>query len=279
MGADMGFIGDIIGGIGANKAAKAEAAQSKEALALQEKMFNTVRNDQMPYQTVGYGALNQLASVYGLPTYNPANTNTAYQQAIGAPQQSTVMPQGQTNTLATAGQAAPMSSGGGRFRWQRSGGFNQAPVTNAPPANSTTGGAGGYQSLPRPGGQQTAPDYSAFFKSPDYAFREREGQNALTAYLSRMGMANSGAAMNAAVERGQNLASSEYGNYFNRLASLSGIGQSATNQVGAAGQNYANSATNIYGNIGQAKAGGITGQYNGYANAVKSIGNVFAGGF
>jgi hypothetical protein len=38
---------------------------------------------------------------------------------------------------------------------------------------------------------------------------------------------------------GQQEASAEYSNYFNRLSQLAGYGPSATSQIGAAGQNYA----------------------------------------
>jgi hypothetical protein len=82
---------------------------------------------------------------------------------------------------------------------------------------------------------------------------------------------------------GQDLASQEYQNAFNRyqversarlnpLQSLMGSGQSATNvMTGAAGQMGQNQASNIY-NAGQARASGYIGSANALTNALGQIG-------
>lgn len=70
-----------------------------------------------------------------------------------------------------------------------------------------------------------------------------------------------------------------YTPYMNKLASLSDMAQSATNQVGAAGQNYANQVGNNLQNAGQAQAQGIYGQANAWSNfgqqAAKVGGNLY----
>lgn len=112
-----------------------------------------------------------------------------------------------------------------------------------------------------------------FQQDPGYAFRLSEGQKALDRSAAARGGLISGGAMKAATRFGQDMGSQEYQNAFNRyqterasalqpLQSLAGIGQSATNQVGAAGQNYATNAGNAYGAAGQAAASGYMGQAN-----------------
>ena len=67
------------------------------------------------------------------------------------------------------------------------------------------------------------------------------------------------------------MGSQEYTNAFNRyqterqarlgpLQSLAGVGQTSVNQLGAAGQNYANQAGEAIGQAGQARASGYMGQ-------------------
>jgi len=93
---------------------------------------------------------------------------------------------------------------------------------------------------------------SDFFKDPSFNFRINEGVNALDRSATSRGRILSGGQDRAVTRYGQNLASQEYGNAFNRALtthqtnlntqrSLAGIGQSATNIVGQAGQNMANS--------------------------------------
>jgi hypothetical protein len=86
---------------------------------------------------------------------------------------------------------------------------------------------------------------------------------------------------------GQDLASQEYTNAFNRyqvnrsnqlnpLQSLMGAGQSATNvQTGVEGQLGQNQATNLY-NAGAARASGYVGSANALSGALNSIGQTAA---
>jgi hypothetical protein len=114
-----------------------------------------------------------------------------------------------------------------------------------------------------------------FQADPGYAFRLSEGQKALDRQAAARGGLISGGALKAATRFGQEMGSQEYTNAFNRyqternarlnpLQSLAGMSQTATNQLGAAGQNYATNAGNALGAAGQAQASG----YMGMANAV-----------
>jgi hypothetical protein len=116
---------------------------------------------------------------------------------------------------------------------------------------------------------------SQFQADPGYAFRLSEGQKALDRSAAARGGLISGGALKAATRFGQEMGSQEYTNAFNRyqternarlnpLQSLAGMSQTATNQLGAAGQNYATAAGNALGAAGQAQASG----YIGTANAI-----------
>ena len=98
---------------------------------------------------------------------------------------------------------------------------------------------------PMPGGMPanapagSDPRFASFFASPDYQYRLQQGSQNVLAQRAAMGGLESGAAMRELQNVGQQEASAEYGNYFNRLSQLAGYGPSATSQIGAAGQNYA----------------------------------------
>lgn len=113
-----------------------------------------------------------------------------------------------------------------------------------------------------------------FQEDPGYAFRLSEGQKALERSAAARGGLISGGAMKAATRYGQDMGSQEYTNAFNRyqaerqarlgpLQSLTGIGQTTANTLGAAGQT---NATNI-GNYGVQGANATAEGYLGSANA------------
>lgn len=115
-----------------------------------------------------------------------------------------------------------------------------------------------------------------FQQDPGYGFRLSEGLKGLDRQAAARGGLISGAALKAATRYGQDMGSQEYQNAFNRyqtnrsnqlnpLQSLMGAGQSATNQVGASGQQYANNAGQAYQNAGEARASGYMGQANALA--------------
>jgi hypothetical protein len=141
--------------------------------------------------------------------------------------------------------------------------------------------AAGYGSLAKPFGQ------TDFEQDPGYAFRQAEGMKALERSAAARGGLLSGGTMKGIQRFGQDLASQEYGNAFNRyqieraarlnpLQSLMGSGQSATNVLtGAAGQAGQNEAANLYG-AGQARASGYVTSANALGGALGSIGQAAA---
>lgn len=141
--------------------------------------------------------------------------------------------------------------------------------------------AAGYGSLAQPFGTQQ------FQQDPGYAFRQSEGMKALERSAAARGGLLSGSTMKGIQRFGQDLASQEYQNAFNRyqveraarlnpLQSLMGSGQSAANVLtGAAGQAGQNEAANLYG-AAQARASGYVGSANALGSALSNVGNIAA---
>lgn len=135
-----------------------------------------------------------------------------------------------------------------------------------------------------------------FTKDPGYQFRVREGLKALDRSASAQGMQFSGRQLIGAQRYGQNMGSQEYGNAFNRfqtertnrfnrLASLAGIGQTATNTLSNIGYNTGQGIANTqmaagnarasgYINAGNAAAAGQVGQANAINSALGNVGNL-----
>lgn len=114
-----------------------------------------------------------------------------------------------------------------------------------------------------------------FQADPGYGFRFDQGQKALERSAAARGGLISGNTGGALQRFGQDMASQEYQNAFNRyqaerqarlgpLQSLAGVGQTSINALGQAGQNYASGMGEAIGAGGQARASG----YMGAANAI-----------
>ena len=101
---------------------------------------------------------------------------------------------------------------------------------------------------------------SNFQTTPSYQFRLNQGVQALDRSAAARGMVNSGAQQKAVTQFGQDYATNEYGNYLNRLNNLAGLGQNATNQVSAYGQQNAVNQGNAVQNAGAARASGYVNQ-------------------
>ena len=144
-------------------------------------------------------------------------------------------------------------------------------------------GAAGYGSA----GQNFS--MSDFQQDPGYQFRLSEGLNALDRTAAARGGLMSGAALKAAGRYGQDYASNEYQNAYNRyqtnrsnllnpLQSLAGQGQTTANTLGTAGANYASNAGNAYMNAGNAAASGYVGSANAWNQALGGATNALGQG-
>ena len=134
-------------------------------------------------------------------------------------------------------------------------------------------GAAGYGSLAKNFGMA---DFQA---DPGYAFRMTEGLKALDRQAAARGGLISGGALKAAQNYGQDLASQEYQNAYNRyqtnrtnllnpLQSLAGAGQTSANTIGNAAAGYGSEGSNALGGAGTAQA-----------NAIQNAANARASGY
>jgi hypothetical protein len=102
---------------------------------------------------------------------------------------------------------------------------------------------------------------------PGYGFRLSEGMKALDRQAAARGGLMSGGALKAAQRYGQDYASGEFGNAYNRLARLAELGPSSAGVMNQIGQNYATGAGNVYGQLGETAA-----------NAALTRGSAYSGG-
>jgi hypothetical protein len=208
--------------------------------------------------------------------------NQVYDMGDGtlAMQDGTRFPKEKLEEIAGHWYGATYAPDGNQEGWQRS--FNSLIAPFRPQQQANVGQAGGgltsdgvQQGFPGGSGtgavttpQPTAPDYSAFFASPDYNFRRTEGMRDIGNSFAARGGAFSGNALRALTDFNSNLAAGEFGNYFNRQAALAGIGQTATNTSAQAGLNTSGNISNALINQGNARASGIQDKYGSFNNAI-----------
>jgi len=166
--------------------------------------------------------------------------------------------------------------------------FERQNELNEPFRQAGITGQNRYMELMGLGGNTGAPGYgryardfgmSDFQQDPGYEFRLTEGLRALDRQAAARGRLISGAALKAAGRYGQDYASGEFQNAFNRfqvnrsnqlnpLASLAGMGQTATNALSNAAGQYGQAAYGSATDIGNAQAAGRMGMANALAGGV-----------
>lgn len=227
--AGVGAAGTVAASNAQSKAAKSAANASQQAtdasIAEQRRQFDIAQQNQQPWLTTGTSALNQLASLYGL--------QTSAQPQAGAGQG--VFDE-RSYLLANPDVAASIAQGG----------FGGSALNHYNEYGRAEGRQGGYAAPAQVGTATPTPSgMDAFFQSPDYQFRLNEQNRNLTARNAALGIQDSGAAQKAALQYSGQLASGEFNNYANRLASLAGVGQTAANTSAQLGQNFANNFGNL----------------------------------
>lgn len=278
-------VGGAVAANGAKKAASTQAAAADRATEAQREMFERQVELQEPWRNAGQQGLNVLQQYLGLTT-----PQQVQQQAA------TPVFDEQAYLAANPDVAAELNGGVNRGwstgqqhydLWGRAEGRN-APMTaqsNVPGAASAAPAinANQFGSLLKPFG---ASDFQA---DPGYAFRQAEQEKALTRAASASGGMGSGKFLKDAMKYSGGLASQEYGaaydrynannaNIFNRLASISGIGQTAANQTGAAASSFGSQiGSNIIG-AGNAAAAGQVGGANAFNNALSQGSSMYQQG-
>jgi hypothetical protein len=266
----------------AKKAASTQAKSVDRAAELNNEQFQQTREDMRPYREVGQSGLYRLADLLGIEG-NPAN-NPQGSYGMAQPTQE------QFTTTTPTTRASQVGWNGGQV-WG-----------NVPGPNKTSFDQAGYDAAMEkynasytPGVAQKPDDYGSLLKDftgkdlenePGYQFRLNQGTKALDRSAAAKGNLYSGGTLKAAQRYGQDYASNEYGNAYNRdlqnrqskynfLAGISGVGQTATSQVGQIGANTAAVNSDLITSGGAARAAGIVGQSNAMGGAL----NQAAGGF
>lgn len=262
----------------ANKANKqainAQQQGDAAAIAEQRRQYDQSRADQMPWLQTGQSALARLGSMYGLQTpavggggqapqqQSPNLSNVDWEAYVrGNPDAyhnwvSDVQKQGRFGSIADFGRFHYQDDGARRDLTSYGAILPQTAQQHIEAQNQPS---------------ETRPDYSEFYKSPDYQFRLDEGIKGLNARQSALGMQDSGAAMKAAIDYSGNLASGEYNNYANRIAALAGVGQTTATNLASQGQNFASNVGGIYQNQGNNLASSYQNQA---ANNISTIGSL-----
>jgi hypothetical protein len=156
----------------------------------------------------------------------------------------------------------------------------QAGVTELARLLGVKGNAGseGYGSLMKPFSME------AYEADPGYAFRVSEGMKALERSASAKGGVLSGAALKGVTQYGQDMASQEYmnaynryntnqTNMYNRLAGISGTGQNSANTMANVGSSTGANISELYTQGGNASAAGQIGQANAWQSGFGNLGN------
>ena len=274
--------GSVAGGLlaksAAGDAADAQLESQREALGLQREQFETTREDFAPFRESAGRADAALAYELGLA---PRPQRQGWESI---PQVERIRRQG-------GGQAQPQNALAeitDPFARARAEEMAAMRGQEAP----TVGGGGGGGGGPRfRVGDQTfgsraeareyrrglfddrdpadSFNYRGFRETPGYQFRFDEGMDAVQSTLAASGKLGSGAALKAATRYGQGVAADEYNTYMNRLAALSGRGQTATNALANLGAGFAANAGNITMGMGDARAQGTVQGYNALAGGVQ----------
>jgi hypothetical protein len=260
-GAGLSALGGVLG---SSSAADAQEQASKNALREQQRVLGVQLGMAEPQRYLGYNAIQDLNSLYGYGGTPYASASQLNEPTMDASAFIKAMERGlsfdEINKLGRLGT------------------LNEAEIAKLTKAGLTAEQIQQLAAVPGsagsgPGGAQPGQpgNMSRFFASPDYNFNRSEQLRGVEQSAAARGGAFSGNALRGYSDVASGMASREYGNYFNRLMAMAGMGQAATQQTGNAFQNYGNNASNLLQSQGDARASGILGTAN-------SIGNAIGGG-
>lgn len=164
--------------------------------------------------------------------------------------------------------------------------YNQTRADQAPYRDAGYTALGQLTAGTAPGGQysKTFSGLGDLSDDPGYQFRMDQGMRGVDAGAAARGGVLSGAALKEEQRYGQDYASGEYNNAFNRyttqqtnsfnrLASVAGLGQTAANQTQAAGQANATAQTDAVIGSANANAAGMGAVSSSLTSGANSLAN------
>jgi hypothetical protein len=256
-------------------AAKGQARSADAGIAEQQRQFDESLRLQAPQRFVGNAATNELARLLGLPQFNETSDN--FNRGLDANGNSLTRLTGDAELPVAGQRIVPRAGSNGTFdvfygdtdvgdlvRGGRNGRFIANGAAIPQPVAPT-------MMAPAAADSQGVNALSAFLQSPDYQFRRGEGTRDIQSQFAARGGAQSGNALRALSEFSSNLASGEFGNRFNRLASLAGFAQQANSQ-GA--QNAINTGRGVAAGLqdaGNARASGVAGSNQAFQDGISGL--------
>jgi len=111
---------------------------------------------------------------------------------------------------------------------------------------------------------------------PGYNFRLGEGMKALERQTAARGGLISGGALKAAQRYGQDFASNEFGNAYNRMAGLASLGPSSAGVMNSLGTTYASGAGNAMMNQGDTSANALLASQRARSSSYGQLGSALS---
>ena len=281
------------GALGAGAASSAAGAQAKsadKANELQREMFERNIALQEPFRQAGIYGQNQLLTLLGLGGDGQYD-DSAYNKALAAYNAKLA---GIDPSRFITGAGIMAGSGDSGQDYYSSGTFDQkaydaARAGIAAPNREDFRMTGSASKNPMFGKYATAEYTPAMFAKgmdPGYQFRLSEGMKGLQSSAAARGNLLSGGTLKGIQRYGQDMASQEFTNAFNRyqaeragtlnpFQSLAGQGQTAANTIGNYGANYANQAGENFMGAGNARASGYIGAANAIGGGISNLSNQY----
>lgn len=281
----------ISGGIqssAASSAAASQAAAADRAAKLQKEMFDEQVRLQEPFRQAGLSGQNRLMELLGLRMPAQAGVGGAPAMRSEADLRNALASQyttpGYSRTIGREGETTidvPAAIDEARLSdaIRAAQAQDQAALTAYQGQQATAAPSADFGKYARDFGM------SDFQADPGYAFRLSEGQKALERQAAARGGLISGAALKAAQRYGQDAASQEFTNAFNRyqtsresqlnpLLSLAGRAQTASNTLGSAAGQYGTNVGNMYLGTGEAQGNAMLAGAQARGSAYQGIGNI-----
>lgn len=246
----LGSVGSaVVGGIGANKAAKASAGAARDATELQGTIYEETKDRFAPVYEGGMDAYAALLYEMGLgprPTFGGTGGTGGQpyniEEVPGQSGYSTTEP-GYENIFKRVPGDPSFRVGDQNFGTRDEA---QAWIDQQPQQSQ--------------GGMQ----YGGYETSPMAQYLLSKGTESIEGGASARGGLYSGATLEALENNRRNVITADTGDYYNRLFSVAGMGTNAAGNMGSAGQNYAANAGNAMMQAGNAQA-------QGYQNMAQSV--------
>jgi len=268
----------LVGGIASSDASRRAANTQRDAAnqvaGIQQGQWNDIQNNIRPYMHAGSGATDLLSRMLGIGGSSGPDISRANFDA-------------QAYLKANPDVAADPTWGADPYGHYQQFGQREGRAFTGYDMSNHGGGSGAndpaFGSLLRPFDAQTFNQY----KDPGYDFQLQQGQMALQNSQAAGSGVLSGAALKGLVGYNQGMASTAYGNAFDRyratqqdqfqrLSNVMGLGENAAVGTGNTGAGLAGTIGNTMMGGANASAAGAIGQANALSGAVGGIGQAYA---